>query len=276
MFKKISGKYVASFTIDDTWEYGVYHVVEYYISDEHYNKDYCYADSGNECVPFSNISFEVVQKMEAEPTPAASPSDAPKPTQSPEPTPTVSPSDAPKPTESPEPTPTVSPSDAPKPTERPEPTPTTSSSDIIDSNKQKNKLKKGKIFTVNNIQYKVISVSGKRGRVALIKYKRKSGNIVVDKNISYRGYSFVIKEIGDKAFADCLKLKKITIAGSVESIGRKAFYHTPKLRYIYLKTKKLKHIGKKAFYGIYENAVIKVPRDKKMRYIKLLQGKYKA
>ena len=42
-----------------------------------------------------------------------------------------------------------------------------------------------------------------------------------------------------------------------------AFYGTKQLRYIDIRTKKLKAIGKKAFIGIYPAAKIKIPRTRK-------------
>ena len=53
-----------------------------------------------------------------------------------------------------------------------------------------------------------------------------------------------------------------------------AFYGTKQLRYIDIRTKKLKAIGKKAFIGIYPAAKIKIPRTRKKKYIKLLAKKY--
>ena len=53
-----------------------------------------------------------------------------------------------------------------------------------------------------------------------------------------------------------------------------AFYGTKQLRYIDIRTNKLKAIGKKAIIGIYPAAKIKIPRTRKKKYIKLLANKY--
>lgn len=76
------------------------------------------------------------------------------------------------------------------------------------------------------------------------------------------------------AFYKNKKLEKVEIGSSVRTIGSRAFYQTKKLKFIDIRSKKLKSVGKAAFIGIQKQAKIKVPRDKKAAYVKLLAKKY--
>ena len=60
----------------------------------------------------------------------------------------------------------------------------------------------------------------------------------------------------------------------VLNYSQKEWKKPKQLRYIDIRTKKLKAIGKKAFIGIYPAAKIKIPRTRKKKYIKLLANKY--
>ena len=82
-----------------------------------------------------------------------------------------------------------------------------------------------------------------------------------------------VKEIGTSAFLGCKNLAKVTIGINTTKIGTKAFKDCSKLKTIIVKSKKLKRIGKKAFYGISKNAQIKVPAAQYKKYKKLFQGK---
>ncbi|MDE6024182.1 MAG: leucine-rich repeat protein [Lachnospiraceae bacterium] len=81
--------------------------------------------------------------------------------------------------------------------------------------------------------------------------------------------------IGDNAFYKCTSLTGITIPKNVKKIGKQAFYGCKKLKSITIATTKLKssNVGAKAFKGIYAKAVIKVPKNKKAAYKKLIKSK---
>lgn len=85
---------------------------------------------------------------------------------------------------------------------------------------------------------------------------------------------FDVAAIDDRAFYKNRKIRRALIGTNIQSIGKMAFYGTKQLRYIDIRTKKLKAIGKKAFIGIYPAAKIKIPRTRKKKYIKLLAKKY--
>ena len=82
-----------------------------------------------------------------------------------------------------------------------------------------------------------------------------------------------VEKIGAKAFYNCRSLKKIKLSGSVRKIGSQAFAGCDNLKSITVKTTKLtaKKVGKKAFLGISQNAVFKVPKAKKKAYKKIFR-----
>ena len=107
-----------------------------------------------------------------------------------------------------------------------------------------------------------------------------------------------VKEIGDRAFLNCAKLKKVTgmagvtkiedsafqgckvltkiiLPAKVKTIGAKAFYKCAKLKSITIRTTKLttKNVGAKAFTGIAKKAKFTVPAKKLSAYKKLLVKK---
>ncbi|MGI6500452.1 MAG: CAP domain-containing protein [Anaerostipes sp.] len=112
--------------------------------------------------------------------------------------------------------------------------------------------KKGQIYTVSGIRYKVIDkrTNGK-GKVSIVgvsKKKKKAKSITINSKVRIKGYQYKISEIAPKAFQNCKKLNKIKI-----------------------KSKYLIKIGKKAFYKIKTKAVFYVPKNKRTKYKKLLK-----
>ena len=65
------------------------------------------------------------------------------------------------------------------------------------------------------------------------------------------------------------------IGKSVKKIGKKAFYGCKKLRYIYVKSKKLtaKNIGKQAFGNGYPSPRVKSAKSVWRRYARILPAK---
>lgn len=81
--------------------------------------------------------------------------------------------------------------------------------------------------------------------------------------------------IGNSAFQKCTALTSIVIPKNVKKIGKQAFFGCKKLKRITVVTTKLKsaNVGTKAFRGIYAKATIKVPKNKKAAYKKLIRSK---
>lgn len=127
-----------------------------------------------------------------------------------------------------------------------------------------------KKITINNL----VSLGGKNFTVTSIaanafKGNKKITSVVIKKNV---------KTIGKNAFANCTKLKKVTINSTkLTTINAKAFYGCKNLKSITIKSKVLKKVGKNAFKGISAKAVIKVPKAKRTAYTnKVLKNKGQA
>ena len=230
-------------------------------------------------------------KPTATPTQVPTPTPTPTPTQKPTPTPTRNPT--PTPTRNPTATPTRKPTATPtrKPTATPTITPTQVPIQVITEKtektpkqtkiptvtavpKQASVVKAGKVFVVKKIRYRVIKVNGRRGSLTVKGVKGTVKKLVIPKKVIYKGIRFDVVAIADRAFYKNRKIRRALIGTNIKSIGKMAFYGTRQLRYIDIKTKKLKVIGKKAFIGIYPAAKIKIPRTRKKKYIKLLANKY--
>lgn len=219
------------------------------------------------------------------PKPTATPTQkpTPTPTRKPTPTPTRKPTATPTrkptatPTRKPTATPTITPTQVPIQviTEKTEKTPKQTKIPTVTAvPKQASVVKAGKVFVVKKIRYRVIKVNGRRGSLTVKGVKGTVKKLVIPKKVIYKGIRFDVVAIADRAFYKNRKIRRALIGTNIKSIGKMAFYGTRQLRYIDIKTKKLKVIGKKAFIGIYPAAKIKIPRTRKKKYIKLLANKY--
>ena len=81
-----------------------------------------------------------------------------------------------------------------------------------------------------------------------------------------------VKKIGRSAFENCKNLTKVTVNGSkLQTISKNAFKGDKKLKNISLKkVKSLKKVEKAAFKGVSKKVTVKVPKNKKKAYSKLL------
>ncbi len=81
-----------------------------------------------------------------------------------------------------------------------------------------------------------------------------------------------VAAIGASVFSNCTKLTSLTIPAKVTKIGSNAFSGCKKLKKLDIKSRKLnaKGVNRKAFKGISEKTLLRVPKDKKAVYQKLL------
>ena len=222
---------------------------------------------------------DFVTPSTATPTPKLTATPTMKPTATPTLKPTATPTQKPTatPTRKPTATPTITPTQVPIQviTEKPEKTPEqTKIPTVTAAPKQASVVKAGKVFVVKKIRYRVIKVNGRKGSVTVKGVKGTVKKLVIPKKVVYKGIRFDVAAIDDRAFYKNRKIRRALIGTNIQSIGKMAFYGTKQLRYIDIRTKKLKAIGKKAFIGIYPAAKIKIPRTRKKKYIKLLANKY--
>lgn len=129
--------------------------------------------------------------------------------------------------------------------------------------------KKGSSFYVGAYKYKVSSDSV----VAFAGLKSsKTKKVTIPSEVKIGGKKFKVTSIANKALKGTA-VTSVTIGKNVKTIGTSAFEKCSKLKKITVKGTALKKVGKKAFKGIHEKAVIKVPKKKLSAYEKLMKNK---
>lgn len=126
-------------------------------------------------------------------------------------------------------------------------------------------IKKGKLVymvtkgIVGNCRVKVVKAKNK-------KYKK----IVVPSTIKYRGITYKVKKIDNRAFEKNKKLKKAVIGKNVTTIGNRVFANDRRLSVIRVKAVKLKKVGKKATRHLSPHTKIYVPKTSYYKYKRLI------
>ena len=117
------------------------------------------------------------------------------------------------------------------------------------------------------------SKDGKAGEVKVVGLNKKSlKKIKIVAKVKIKGVTYKVTSIGAKAFKGNKKITKVTIGKNVKTIGANAFANCKKLKKVTINTKKLKKIGKKAFFKKKGKKItFKVPKAKKKAYKKLLK-----
>ena len=109
------------------------------------------------------------------------------------------------------------------------------------------RLAKVSTFSKGKFKYRVTSASAKAPKVKVIRAKV-SGTSKIPAAVSYGKVSYTVTSIGQKAFRNCKKLKKLTIPASVKIIGKEAFLNCKKLKKLTIPAS-VKSIGTGAFRG---------------------------
>ena len=119
-----------------------------------------------------------------------------------------------------------------------------------------------KVTTSNTVQY--VKASSKKAKT-----------VKVPSTITVNGVKCQVTSIAPKAMKGNKKLKKVIIPSSIRTIGTQAFAGCKNLKNITIHTPYLtkKSVGAKAFKGISDKAVIKVPKKQLKAYQKLLKTK---
>ena len=130
---------------------------------------------------------------------------------------------------------------------------------ITEKGKKKAAVKISSTMKGNGKTYKITSVAANA-----LKGNKKMTSLTIGNNVV---------TIGKNAFANCTKLKKVTVNGNkLKTIGKNAFSGDKKLKTINMKKVKfLKTVGKSAFKGISKKVTVKVPGAKKAAYKRLFK-----
>ena len=86
-------------------------------------------------------------------------------------------------------------------------------------------VKMGKIFNDKGINYKIIKLTEKKGKLTLISVKnKKTKKVTIPKEVKKYGYKFTITQISKNVFTRCKKLKQLTIKSrTITKIGKNKF-----------------------------------------------------
>ena len=109
----------------------------------------------------------------------------------------------------------------------------------------------------------VYTVKGKT--VTLTKVTAKGSTVKIPVTVEENGKTYKVTKIAPNAFKGNKKIKKVVIGGNVTQIGKKAFAGCSGVKKVVIDAKSLKKVGKKAFSGIPENAVIKIKGNAKQK-----------
>lgn len=105
-------------------------------------------------------------------------------------------------------------------------------------------VKKGTAFTANGLKYKILSNGSKKTAACIGVTDKKSTRITVPNSVSYKNKTYKVTKLGKKAFANCKKLKKVTLGKNVTTVGKKAFTGCKQLKKVTIRSKKLKKTWK--------------------------------
>ena len=119
-----------------------------------------------------------------------------------------------------------------------------------------------KVMADNTVQYTKVT-------------SKKAKTVKVPSTITVNGVKCQVTSIAPKAMKGNKKLTKVVIPASIRTIGAQAFAGCKNLKNITIQTPYLtkKSVGAKAFKGISDKAVIKVPKKQFKAYQKLLKTK---
>ena len=119
-----------------------------------------------------------------------------------------------------------------------------------------------KVMANNTVQYTKVT-------------SKKAKTVKVPSTITVNGVKCQVTSIAPKAMKGNKKMTKVVIPASVRTIGAQAFAGCKNLKNITIQTPYLtkKSVGAKAFKGISDKAVIKVPKKQLKAYQKLLKTK---
>lgn len=152
----------------------------------------------------------------------------------------------------------------------------------------------GKVFWQGNLKYKILSAQPKKKYVKIIAVKAKAKHIVIPNKVVFQKSSYKVIRIGRKAFykknnivsvivsdsveviekyafANMKKLKKIYLGKKVLKVGKCVFAGDKKLEKVVIKSKRVKQIGKKAFFHTKKAIRFVVPGSKTKKYYKLIK-----
>lgn len=117
--------------------------------------------------------------------------------------------------------------------------------------------------------YKVTGKDTVEVKSITAKGKAKKSVKIFDK-VKASGKTWKVTSVAANALKGNKKMESLTIGKNVRKIGKNAFANCRKLKKVTVKSKKINTIGKNAFKNINKKATVKVPKAQKKKYAKLL------
>lgn len=133
-----------------------------------------------------------------------------------------------------------------------------------------------KLKDSSGVSYEVTSDSKKTPTVAYTAAPKKAKKTVtIPKTVTVDGTKYKVTSIEENAFAKNKNVKQIIVSQNITAIGANAFADCPKLKTITINSVKLtgKNVADDAFAGIADGTVIRVPKKMLARYQKLFAKK---
>lgn len=133
-----------------------------------------------------------------------------------------------------------------------------------------------KLKDSSGVSYEVTSDSKKTPTVAYTAAPKKAKKTVtIPKTVTVDGTKYKVTSIEEHAFAENKNVKQIVVSQNITTIGANAFADCPKLKTITINSVKLtgKNVADDAFAGIADGTVIRVPKKMLARYQKLFAKK---
>lgn len=112
-------------------------------------------------------------------------------------------------------------------------------------NQQQKTLEKGAKFTHRGLVYQVVSTKKGRCQVCCISVKnKKCKKVNIPDSITYQKQKYSVTSIARKCFANCKKLKKVTLGKNVKKVNAGAFQGCKKIKEIYINSTKASRVKK--------------------------------
>ena len=136
--------------------------------------------------------------------------------------------------------------------------------------------KKGKSVKKGNLVYRVTKSTVVKKTVKVVGTKKNKKRIEIPSNIMINGYSYKVTAIGNKAFSNQKKLRKVIVGDNIKKIGKKAFAGNKKLKKVIIRTKSIKSIGKDVWKGVSKKCSFQYSSECSLKSKRLFQKAYRG
>lgn len=132
-------------------------------------------------------------------------------------------------------------------------------------------IKNGEKVNVSGNSFKAVETESGKPAVSYSGTKKDTKTISVPKTVTVDGVKYPVVSIEKNAFKNNKDVTKVVLSANIKTIGKDAFVGAKNLTTIKINSLSLNKIAKGAFKGISKKAVIKIPKEKKKAYTKMLR-----